>query len=224
MKLHLYEELLLLALRDDKGDVPNSAWYKQAIAGALLAELMLEQRLSLSADGKGVRILSEEPLGDALLDEGLALVGQKEKASNLETWLAKFAGFPKLAERAAQGLCEKGVLSEERSRVLWIFKTCKFPELNHEPERLLLERLERTIFSDSQDVDARLLITLSLADKTGLLALHFDKNELKTRRAHLDALLEDEELGQLAKKAVEALTAAISAAIMVSTIIVPIAT
>jgi len=218
MKLHLYEELLLLALRDDKGDVPGSAWCKQAIAGALLAELMLEERLSLSADGKTVQVCKTDPMGDALLDESLALVRDQEKPWSLEKWMAKYASFSKLAERAAQGLCEKGVLSEKRSRVLWIFESCKFPELNHEPERLLLERLERTIFSDSKDVDARMRITLSLADKTGLLALHFDKNELKARREHLDALLEDEDLGLFAKRAIEAITAAI----MVSTIIVPI--
>jgi len=219
MELHLYEELLLLALRDDKGNVPSAgAWYKQAIGGAILSELMLEQRLALEPDGKSVKVQSNKSMGDALIDDCLQLVAQREKLATLQHWLSKFASQAKLLARAAESLCAKGILSEQKSRILWIFESCKYPELNHEPERLLLERLERAIFGEPGELDARTVTVLSLAHRTGLLNLNFDKKELKARKAHIEALVEQDCMGEVAKKVIDSITAAI----MVSTIIVPI--
>ncbi len=122
MQLYLYEELLLLALRDDKGTVPGGAWYKQAIGGAILAELLLEQRLALDSDGKHVLVTSPEPLGEELIDRSLAMIVEREKPRTLERWLSKLADQSKLQEQAAKSLCFRGILSEQKSRLLWIFE------------------------------------------------------------------------------------------------------
>ena len=50
--LHLYEEVLLLALGDRAGTITSGTWYRQALSGALLAELVLAGSLKLGADGK----------------------------------------------------------------------------------------------------------------------------------------------------------------------------
>jgi len=218
MKLHLYEELLLLALRDDKGTIPSGAWHKQAIAGAVLAELLLEKRLGLSANGKIVKPLSSEPLGDGLIDECLRQTAQRDRERSLEHWLNKFANAPDLLARAAAALCDKGILSAEKTRLLWLFESRSYPELNPEPERLLLERLELALFGESTEVGPRTRIVLSLAHSTGILQQVFDKQRLKARKTHLEALIAGENLGPLAKKLIDS----IQAAIMVGAILVPI--
>ena len=217
MNLHLYEELLLLALRDQKGTITGT-WYKQAIGAAVLAELLLEERLVLAQDGKRVGIQSSHPLGDALIDDCLDLVARHEKPLNLDRWLSKFANQPQLVARAAEDLVTKGVLSEQKSRILWVFESLRYPELNHEPERLLLERLERVIFGPPTEVDARTAIVISLAHRTGILGQVFDKKELKARKQHIEAIIAGERLGVVVEKVIQA----ISAAIMVSTVIVPV--
>lgn len=218
MKLHLYEELLLLALRADEGTIPSGAWYKQAIAGAVLAELLLEERLGLGANGKLVKPLSAEPLGDALIDDCLRQTAQRDRERSLEHWLNKFAGASELLARAAAALADKGILSVEQTRRLWIFETCSYPELDPEPERLLLERLERALFGRSAHVDARTRIVLSLAHHTGILPLVFEKRDLKASKEHMEALIAGENMGPLAKKLIDS----IQAAIFVGAILVPI--
>ena len=51
-ELHLHEEVLLLALRDREGTIASGTHYQYAIAGALLAELLLEERCVVDAEGR----------------------------------------------------------------------------------------------------------------------------------------------------------------------------
>jgi hypothetical protein len=46
-KLHLHEEVLLLALKDDKGTPFATTQYGFAMAGAMVAELVLAERIDL---------------------------------------------------------------------------------------------------------------------------------------------------------------------------------
>ena len=70
--LYLHEEIMLLALRDEKGTVEFGTNYVHAICGAILAELLMAGRISV-AEGKKklVNPVSDEPLGDPVLDECL---------------------------------------------------------------------------------------------------------------------------------------------------------
>ena len=54
--LHLHEEVLLLALRNDKGTVAGGVMYQQAVGGAILAELILEGRLSTETEGRSTYV------------------------------------------------------------------------------------------------------------------------------------------------------------------------
>src|SRR5215471_17800660 len=47
--LFLYEEILLLALRDGEGTMPLGTMYEYAVGGALLAELSLSGRIRLDS-------------------------------------------------------------------------------------------------------------------------------------------------------------------------------
>ena len=46
-QLHIYEEILLLALRDKKGTIFYDVHYPQALAAAILAELLLTKKVKL---------------------------------------------------------------------------------------------------------------------------------------------------------------------------------
>lgn len=66
--LFLHEEVMLLALKDEEGTI-GSAMYNYAIGGAVLAELLLNKRISIekSKKKKFVNVINTEPLGDLLL-------------------------------------------------------------------------------------------------------------------------------------------------------------
>ena len=74
--LYLHEQILLLALRDDKGTIESRAgWYSLALGGGLLSELLLTGRIAIEeGDKPAVRITDDTRTGAPLLDECLALV------------------------------------------------------------------------------------------------------------------------------------------------------
>ena len=71
--LYLYEEIMLLSLRDQKGTLEPMVSYREALGGSILAELLLENYIVLdqSKRSKPVQVLKDGPVGDELLDECL---------------------------------------------------------------------------------------------------------------------------------------------------------
>ena len=66
--LFLHHEVMLLALHQTNGTVLRGIKYQYAIAGAVLAELLLNKRITLDQSGKKQTVdpVSEEPLGEPL--------------------------------------------------------------------------------------------------------------------------------------------------------------
>lgn len=66
-RLYLYEEIMLLALRDQKGTLLTSN-AEYAVAGAVLAELLLDRRIAVDGASRGlVDVRDAGPTGDPLL-------------------------------------------------------------------------------------------------------------------------------------------------------------
>lgn len=203
--LFLHEEILLLALHDEKGTIGMGSTYAFAVGGALLAELFVHRRIEITGTGKQryVQLLDPTPIGEHLLDESLSRIAAARRRGTLATWVSRFAGSRHLRDRLADGLCRRGILRAEEKDVLLFFKRRTYPALDPEPEHELVQRLWEAIFTDA-DVDARTIVLLSLASRARLLSMAFDKSSLKARRERIEALVEQEELGDAVKAAIEA--------------------
>jgi hypothetical protein len=216
--LYLHEELLLLTLRDREGTVVSGAWSAQALAGGILAELVLRGRVRATGAKAKLELVSTEPLGEPLLDECIALLADSEKLRPARTWLARIAGWKKLRHRVAARLCEAGVLHDETEKVLLLFERRTYPEADPAPERAVVERLRRAVFEDGP-VDPRTLVLLSVAHRTGILRALFDRKELKARRDRIEAVVAGELAGDAAGRAVSAMQAAMISSTMIAPII-----
>jgi len=219
-RLPLHEETLLLALRDDKGTIAPGTMYQQALAGALLAELMLQHRIDIDESGRKplARVINPKPVGAPLLDECLEKVAAS-KPKRLDHWVSKFSGINRLKHRVAERLCDRGILHEEEGTILLLFTRRTYPETDPRPEQEIVERLRRTIFGDGRDVDPRTVVLLSLADAAGILRVVFDKKELKARKARIEQVVNGEVMGKAAKEAIQAVQAAIMVAAIMPAII-----
>jgi len=217
-QLFLHEEILLLALQDKKGTVASGTWYTQALAGALLAELVLAGRIRSTADRGKLEVVDTKTLGEPLLDDCLELLAESRKAKPMRTWLSTISNWSKLKQRAAEGLCRRGILRSDTDKVLLFFDRKIYPEINPKPERELIERLHRVIFTDQRDVDPRTVVTLSLAFQTGVLNAIFGRKELKARKDRIEAVINGEATGKAAQEVLQG----IQAAVLISACIVPI--
>ncbi|MEJ2721258.1 MAG: GPP34 family phosphoprotein, partial [bacterium] len=209
--LFLHEEITLLALRDRSGTIASGTNYKYAIGGAVLAELLLEERVTVETNRKKkfLRLESSTPLGDPVIDECLRKVVDAKKRAQLQTWVSRFASVKKLKHRIAKRLCDRGILRLDEDKVLLVFSRKIYPEINPEPERRIMDRLRDAIFTDTDHVEPRTAVLLSLAKNTGVLKVNFDKKKLKTRKDRIERVINGEVTGKAAKDAIDAMNAAI---------------
>ena len=214
--LFLHEKIMLLALRDEKGTVECGSRYNFAMGGAILADLLLAERISIEKGKKKlVNLASRTPMGDSVIDECRKKISSAKRRANAQTWVQRFSSLKKLHHRVAQGLCKRGILRADEDKVLFFFSRQIYPELNPQPERKLIERLRKAIFEDSRNVDPRTVTLISLAKAADLLRIPFDKKDLKKRKKRIDQIVNGEMMGKAAREAVEAAQAAVMVACII---------
>ena len=208
-ELLLHEEVLLLALRDRKGTFHSGAWPQSALAGALLGELLLAGCVRVIPEGEpgdkperleavpGAR--HEDPLVQAFLRE----IRGSKKPYPASHWVGVFACKKQLIPDTARSLCRRGILREDEKKIALLFSRKVYPELDPVPEERLLERLERAIFSDGEEVDARTTILVAIGHRTGLLKANFEPERLADREPRIQAIIDGDFAGRATKQAVE---------------------
>ncbi|MCL4219987.1 MAG: GPP34 family phosphoprotein [Phycisphaerales bacterium] len=217
MPLPIYQEILLLALRDQRG-TPMGSWTMQAIAGGVLADLALERRVVLEGKRSLVRLVDAAPMHEPVLDACLLRIAEGRRRASVQTWISRF-GNQKLYHAAASRLCDQGVLRESSERVMLLFSRTVYPEVDPRPERAIIGRLRMAIFSDDAKIDARTSVLVALASATDLLAGNFPKKDLRLRRKRIAAIRDGEAVGKATKAAIDAIQAAIVTAIIIPTIV-----
>ena len=227
-ELWLQEEVLLLALKEDKG-TPHSSMYSIAMGGAMLAELLLNERLVLEEKprkkplkpGKKpaylVAVDNPKQLADPVLDECLHRVVTSKKPRSPQDWVTRFGQLKDLKRRVAVGLCRKGILREREDRILVLFRRTAYPTLDGAPERRVVDRLQDAVAGDSMDLDARTAVLAALANGTGILKHVLGKDLVKQRKDRIQEIGEGDIVGEATKAAVQAAQAAVVAATTAAT-------
>lgn len=163
MSVTIAEEILLLAFGEDDGrQLLSAIQLDPAVAGALLAELALHERIALR--DKKVRVLNPAPLGDEELDAALARIAASPKAHRPAWWVQQLQS-DKLRVRLLTRLVGAGVLAEERGRVFGIFRTTRWPELDGRVESRVRERIAGALAGTEPDPRTAVLIAVMHAAK-----------------------------------------------------------
>lgn len=222
--LYLHEEILLIALKDQKGTIDYRAGsFHHVLAGAIIAELLLADRIRMEdTKGKMVNVVDNSSIDNPVLNSVLTQMAEAKRRKPVQGWVMKLAITPKLKEHIAQSLCKKGILREEEANILWIFKTKKYPELNPEPEKALLDRIKTAIFTEQENVDERTSILISLAYRSNLLSIAFSNKDLRKNKKRIEKIINGELIGKTTDEVIKATQAAmfmstIMPAIMFST-------
>jgi hypothetical protein len=210
--LYLYEEILLLALKDQKGTIDwRAGLFLNVIAGAIIAELVLTDRIQIENNKKKHMVVTNENLiGDPVLDQALEKVNKSKNKKSLEDWISKLASISKLKEKIAKQLCNKGILREEKRKIMGLFKTKRYPELNPEPEKRLIQRLEKALFSEQTKTDLRTTILISLTYQSDLLSIPFQKKDIKHNKQKIERIIRGEHIGRATHEVIETLEAVLA--------------
>jgi Golgi phosphoprotein 3 len=220
--LFLYEEIMLLALKDEEGTIASGTMYNYAVGGAIIAELLLGQSITVdqSKRRKLVSVVNPELLNDSLIDEWLMKMSSAKRRKTLQDWVSRIANTKDLKHRIAIQLCQRGILKMDEETILLLFTRRIYPEINPEPEREIINRLHNTIFTDTDDIDARTVVLLSLAKSANILPVIFGKREIKQRKKRIEQVVNGDMAGKATKEAIEAavMVAVIMPMMMMTTI------
>ena len=212
--LFLYEEIMLLALKDEEGTIASGTMYNYAVGGAIIAELLLNQSIAVdqSKKKKLVSVINPELLNDSLIDEWLMKMSSAKRRKTLQDWVSRVANTKDLKHRIALQLCQRGILKMDEKTILLLFTQRIYPEINPEPEREIINRLHSTIFTDTDDIDARTIVLLSLAKSANILPVIFGKKEIKQRKKRIEQIVNGDIAGKATKEAIDAMQAAVMVA------------
>ena len=163
----------------------------------------------LSGTKKFVSLVTATRTGRPFLDDCLTRIDEDSKRRMAQTWVSRFAETKRLKHRLAKQLCDRGILRADEDKILLLFTRRVYPEVDPKPERELVERLRRAIFSDTDSVDPRTAVLVSLAHHAALLPNAFGKKELKARKARIEKIGNGDATSQATKEAIEAMQAAV---------------
>ena len=178
MDLLISEEVVLLGLEEDKG---STTWLESwtTLNAALIVDAILHRAVTVTDDELFPAAAPEHPLLRAVHDA----VAAEEKPRTVTDWVTRIAYAFKPLHAVAEHLVERGVLAQEKGKVLGLFSTVRYPEADPEPELSLRVRM-RAVLVDGEAPSAHdaLLIAL-LHSEYGRIDAIYDGEERAVRKA-----------------------------------------
>lgn len=220
--LRIYEKILLLSLKDKEGTMFFGVHLPQALAGAIMAELLLKQKVKVEQERKKkfLKLLDSKQTGNALIDECLLKIRTSKRRATIERWVQRFTQIRRLKTKAVESLCDKGILKLEEKKILLIFRQKIYPEVDPRPEKQIMDALYKAIFGNRKTVDPETTILIAICERTGILRHLFDRKRLKERKKWIKEIMEGNLIGDATREAVEAMQAAVMVAVIVPTVAV----
>jgi golgi phosphoprotein 3 len=195
------EELLLLSHDEKTGHFLNMDDAMPALAGAVLMELAIRDRIDTDLDK--LMVVDATPTGEPVLDRILAQMVAEPGTHSTDDWVdfLKHNG-QEIHDAALARLIERGILRREESKILWVFGTRRYPLIeNHEQQEVKL-RIANLLMSD-EIPDARDVVIIALAQSCGLLEHIFSVDELESSKARIEQIVRLDLIGQAVRAAIE---------------------
>jgi len=214
MELNLIDQLTLLALDDEKGTfLADSTSYSYAIAGAVIMELALEERIDLS--GEKVVLKDRNKTGDKIIDTYIEIILQSEKEKKIKSWVERIGNkADKIKRDTIDKLINNRILEKKEDKILWIFSYNKYPTQNPRPENQLRSRLY-DIIVNSHRPELKEIMLLNLIESCSLGKEVFGKEQAKTFKKKLKSINEYDHLAGEVNKSVKEICDTINAMLVI---------
>ncbi|GAB2829402.1 GOLPH3/VPS74 family protein [Lentzea nigeriaca] len=208
----LPEDLMLLFIDEEDGRVlMDTTSIHNALAGAVLLELVNAGRVAFEPDGKKLTVVDPTPLGNEFLQESLSRLTKPMRPQRAVERLRTHVRDNVMAQ-----LESRGVLSVQKTRMLGIFPTKRYVIRDHEAMSELRDAVGGVALGyRAPDERTGALISLLYAVKALHKVFDGDKREMNARAKEISA---GNWAGVAVKKAMEAVQTAVMAAVVASTV------
>ena len=218
---NLAEDLLLISLDDDGRPRNPSSALGYAVAGGIIAELLLSGRIVLGPDKKAQVAGIGQGTGDKVLDGALERIRVEEKPRDVKWWVRKIAGGDWSNEAARNDviddLTDDGVLTRQTGKVLGMFTVTTHPPADPAaPERP--RAAVREVLIGGAAPDERTAALVGLVNAAGLVDACVEKPDRKAARARAKEIARGEHVSDAVKALQEEIMAAVMVAITASSV------
>ena len=191
------EEILLLLLDDKDGSfVPiPKANLGCAIGGAVLMDLAFAYRID--TDPESLTVTDPTPTGNPMLDPALAKIAAQGRGTDTRTWIRVLSveDAPAIREQALQSLVARGIVVQREERVMWAFRTRRYPTIDGNVEQEVKLRIADVLFSDDIP-DPRDVALIGLVDACDILREIFPDRDMEQCRPRIDQLRKMDLIGR----------------------------
>jgi hypothetical protein len=216
------EELLLLCLDEESGRSRlGRDRLEPALAGALLAELALRERIGVTAVGSGwsawkprrVTVTDLTPTDDVELDHALQAVAAAEgrPVKDLVSSGSSRRLSKGLRARLLERLAAAGVLDQRAGRILGFIPLTTWPVRDRTAEDEVRRRLHAALVAGLTPAE-RTVSLVALLQVTGALSKVLDVSDRKALKARGKALAEGDWVATAVKQAIDEAASAGTAA------------
>ena len=207
VKLTIVEEVLLLILDTEKGDIQSSLpplSRDMVMAGAALLDLTLENRID--TDLERLIVVDPTPTNDDLLDPVLSDIVAQTESHDTAFWLERIAGRgEEIRGKAIERLVARGILETETNGLVFLSRlmarTRRYPAASEKATEEVQFRVMRTIFSDDIP-DPQDIVIISLAAACGVFESILSRDELADVRDRIDQVAKLDLIGREVAEAV----------------------
>jgi hypothetical protein len=204
--INIFEGLFILALDDEEGDIIESveSTLESALAGAVLAELVLQNRVEVAED----RIEVKDPtsVDHPILDRALFEIQDAARPRKLRYWINTLT-YKKLLDEIGQHLVVKEVLFRKKKRLHLVIPYGGNSGANVSAKFILKNRL-RDIILAGQQPDLSEKVLLAFLHRSELLKLVFTHGERKAAYRRVKKMIENDEKESLLGEPLEKIVAA----------------
>lgn len=211
--LRFVEEIVLLLLRDEGGRLARvPAWsLNYALAGGALMDLAMENRID--TDPESLILIDAAPVGDNILDPVLARIAAAEEKHDAAYWLDRIAdGAEVIYEAALERLVQGGILERRDDRILWVFRSRRYPAVDGVAEREVKLRIMGVLFSD-EIPDPRDIMLICLADACGIFSHLLTRRELNQVTERIEEVRRFDLIGQAMSQAIQDIEISVAASV-----------
>lgn len=163
MELNLIEDFLLISLDDEKGRfILDTTYVDNGVAGAVMLELALNGKIELR-DNR-IHLINGDPLGNLILDQAMQAINNEKKDRKVSFWIGALnANASDIKHVTLKNLTEKGIISKQEGKTLWVFSYNKYPTKDALPENEVRSRLNNIVL-DKMEPTPKCLMLLNLID------------------------------------------------------------
>ena len=190
---NIFESLFLLALDDEEGSIVESveSSLESILAGAVLAELVLQNRFNLT-DNR-ITVTDQTPTGHRILDKTLQDMIDAGKPRKLKYWFNTLT-YKKALDEVGQYLVEEGVLIRKKKHLHLVLAYGESPDGSVQSKYCLKNRLREIVLA-GQPPELSEKVLLAFLYHAELLKLVFTHGERKAAQKRVKKMVANEEEG-----------------------------